>query len=120
MCHLWLACRCGRLRTWCSCWPRKAARGGGLGAADLIARLPALASGAPGLRALQVVLPIDAAQGGLGPLWRALEALPSLASLALGCAFYLGEPTKHMGEDIADVLDAARVRQSWAAAVQGP
>ena len=76
----------------------------------LIARLPALlASGAPALRALQLVLPLDAAEGELGPLWRALEALPNLASLALGCVFGAGEPTAHMGERIAAVLDAAQV-----------
>ena len=76
----------------------------------LIARLPALlASGAPALRALQLVLPTEAAEGGLGPLWRALEALPNLASLALGCVFGEGEPTAHMGERIAAVLDDAQV-----------
>ena len=76
---------------------------------DLVARLPAVTSGAPALRALQLVLPINAAEGGLGPLWRGLEALPNLVSLALGCVFGGGEPTAHMGERIAAVLDAAQV-----------
>ena len=113
----WLTCRCGRLRTLVLVlgdagmrfrWPKP----GGHSTAELIAALPALAAGAPGLRALQLVLPMEAAEDGLGPLWRALEALPNLASLALGYAFALGD-RRHaadMGERIADVLDAAQVR----------
>ena len=87
-----------------------------IGSAALIAQLPALGSGAPALRALQLVLPVvpgdvsDLAEGELGQLWRALEALPNLASLALGCVFAAGEPPAHMGERIASVLDAAQVR----------
>ena len=92
----------------------EAPNGWGLGAAyhkykDLIAGLSALASGTPALRALHLVLPIDVARGDLGPLWRALGALPNLASLALGCVFEAGEPTAHMGKRIAGVLDAAQV-----------
>ena len=112
---MWLACRCGRLRTlvlvladsegyWDSSRP------GRLRTDGLIAQLAALASGAPALRALQVVLPLDAAHRGLGPLWRALESLPNLASLALGYAFPKKEPTSSVGQHIVRVLDAVRVR----------
>ena len=45
----------------------------------------------------------------LGPLWSTLEALPNLASLALGWVFPEGEPPALIGEDIADLLDAAQV-----------
>ena len=87
----------------------------------LIARLPALASGAPALHALQLVLPIDAAEGDLRPLWRALEALPNLASLALGCATPRDEQAfEDAGERIANVLDAARVRIAGLLSWQAP
>ena len=84
----------------------------------LIARLPALVLGAPALRALQLVLPmvpgvtVDAAEDGLPPLWSALEALPHVASLALGWALTPRdheEQTLPMGARIAGVLDAAQV-----------
>ena len=79
-------------------------------AADLrwAARLPALALGAPALRALHLVLTVGVAERDLDQLWRALEALPNLASLALGWVFRAGEPKAHMGGRIADVLDAVQ------------
>ena len=74
---------------------------------ELAARLAALAWGAPALRALQLVLPSSGVE--LGPLWSALEALPNLASLALGWVFPDGEPPALIGKHIARVLDAAQV-----------
>ena len=106
------ACRCGRLRTLVLMLADLTEDQNPVGwdePEDFIARLPALASGTPALRALQLVLPIDTAEGELDPLWRALEALPNLASLALGWVFGAGEPSAHMGERIADVLDDAQV-----------
>ena len=103
-----LVSRCGRLRTLVLvledllCKWRKPPD-----VTDLAARLPALAWGAPALRALQLVLP--SAVGELGPLWSALEALPNLASLALGWVFLDGHPFAPTGRDIARVLDAAQV-----------
>ena len=70
------------------------------------ARLPALAWGMPALRALQLVLPLRDAE--LGALWSALEALPDLASLALGWVLAV-EHYSAPGNDIARVLDAAQV-----------
>ena len=92
---------------------------------DLVARLPALVLGAPALCALQLVLPMMPSgaaalvEGGLGALCRALEALPNLASLALGWALTPLErrqKTAGVGERIADVLDAMQVGLSgWQA-----
>ena len=81
---------------------------------NLIAGMPALAKGAPGLRALQLVLPMldgtfEAMYLDLGPLWRGLGALTSLTSLALGWAFMAGERCANNGERVANVLDAAQV-----------
>ncbi len=84
----------------------------------LLKRLPALLSGAPGLRALQLVLPIPYDVTGmygfdpaplLAPLWRALEALPNLASLALGYVFLADQRPADAGDNIAGLLDAAQV-----------
>lgn len=80
----------------------------------LLAGLPALASGAPRLRALQLGLPmldgsVNSLEIDLGPLWRGLGALSGLTSLALGWAPFGDKPSAHMGERIADVLDAAQV-----------
>ena len=64
-----------------------------VGHLGFIAHLPALVLDVPALRALQLVLHMvpgvrgNVAEGGLGPLLSALEALPNLASLALGWAF---------------------------------
>ena len=97
---------------------------------ELAARLPALAWGAPALRALQLVLPFPAepdsedepgpegelGQEGeldpaaeLGALWSALEALPNLASLALGWVSPEGEQPALTGYCIARMLDAVQV-----------
>ena len=92
------------------------------GVIDIVARLPALVLGAPALRALQLVLPmmLDAmyrwVDAKLPPLWRALEALPNLESLALGWVFTAYESTRspaRAGARIAKLLDAARVRLSY-------
>ena len=83
---------------------------------NLAARLPALALGAPALRALQLVLPLvidgdepgglgEWAGGQLAQLWRALEALPNLASLTLGWITM----SAHAAYSISVVLDAAQV-----------
>ena len=83
--------------------------------------LPALVLDAPTLRALQLVLHMvsgvagNMAGVGLGPLLSSLEALPNLASLALGWAFMVrerSEQTTLVGERIADVLDAMQVSLS--------
>ena len=107
LCHTGLVSRCGRLRTLVLVledlyinWRTIS------GVLELAARLPALAWGAPALRTLQLVLP--SATGEQGALWSALEALPNLASLALGWVF----PEEHYsarGNDIARMLDAAQV-----------
>ena len=125
-CHLGPACRCGRLQTLVLVlvdatedWTLdEHARD-----MDLLARLPALASGAPALRALQVVLPasmFDDWLRELRPLWRALEALTNLASLALGCFAALVDLPRHtlgdpdVAERIAGFLDASQVgSSSW-------
>ena len=101
--------RCGRLRTLVlvleDLLHEKRSRSDVI---ELAARLPALAWGAPELRALQLVLPFP--EGELGPLWSALEALPNLASLALGWVFLDAQDLPALtGENIADVLDAAQV-----------
>ena len=121
-----LVSRCGRLHTLVlvlealSCECREISE-----VEDVAARLPALAWGAPALRALQLVLPFAEGEpdsedelgqddelgpeAELGPLWSALEALPNLASLALGWVFPEGEPPALIGESIARMLDAAQV-----------
>ena len=120
LCHLWLVRRCSRLRTLVLVLEdQKSYRWSSDDkVADLVARLPALVVGAPALRALQLVLPMtwgitnDVAEGGLGPLWRALEALPHLASLALGWVLTHGNNPQYpapVGERIANVLDSAQV-----------
>ena len=89
---------------------------------NLFARLPELASGAPRLRALQLVLPmLDGSTVrypnehiDMGPLWHGVEALSSLTSLALGWAFMQEEPAANRSERIANVLDAAQVGVSAA------
>ena len=124
LCHLGAARRCGRLRTLVLVlvdptedWTLDEHAGD----MDLLARLPALAAGAPALRALQAVLPasmFDDWLRELRPLWRALEALPDLASLALGCYAALADFPRHtlghadMAERIAGFLDAAQVGPS--------
>ena len=113
-CDSEVMCRCGQLRTLVlaldilpECYELD----------NLFARLPALASGAPRLRALQLVLPmLDGSTVrypdvniDLGPLWRGLKALSSLTSLALGWAFMQEEPAANRSERIANMLDAAQV-----------
>ncbi len=115
--HPGLMCRCGRLRTLVLALddlPREWGMHEGRRFADLIARLPSLAVGAPRLRALQLVLPMLGGEGGavekeLEHLWRGLEALRNLASLALGWVFMEDEDAAYKGERIACVLDAAQV-----------
>ena len=80
----------------------------------LIAGLLALASLAPRLRTLQLVLPMLDGESwhskvDLGPLWHGLAALSSLTSLALGWVFMEGERTRRRSERITDVLDAVQV-----------
>ena len=104
--HSGLMCRCGQLRTLVvaldDC-PELWDVGDHHGLESFIARLPALASGAYRLRTLQLVLPLldgmyVSRHIDLGPVWRGLEALSSLTSLALGWAFMQDEPAAHRSE----------------------
>ena len=124
-----LVSRCGRLRTLVlvleplSCGWRDVPD-----VTELAARLPALAWGAPALRALQLVLPfMSGPEDELGPegepgqedeldpaaelgaLWSALEALPNLASLALGWVSPEGGQPALTGYCVARMLDAVQV-----------
>ena len=102
-------CRCGRLRTLVLAmddWPTEGLGYTGCRFTDLTAQLPSLALGAPGLRALQLVLPMrdgedDLEEEDLEYLWRGLEALPNLASLALGWVFLKSDHTGCIVERIA-------------------
>ena len=116
----WTICRCSQLRTLVIMLDKMQ---NWVGVSDLcelnnlIAGLPALATGAPGLRALQVVLPMldgmyEPMHIHLDPLWRGLGAQSSLTSLALGWVFMPEEFPAHEGERIAHVLDAAQVRSA--------